>query len=183
MSDISVEKTGNERNTDPHLAAVLSSFVPYIERRISGLSLPGLEKDDLLQEAFMALFSAIETYDSGKGASFSTYAIACINNRLADSVRTVSNMGNRPLNESLPLPETDDGPEFVSDESPEEAAILKEEYSRVRERMTDILTELEREALLLYSVGYSYAEIAERMNTTSKSVGNAIQRARRKLKE
>ena len=46
-----------------------------------------------------------------------------------------------------------------------------------------VLSALERETLSLWLAGYDYGEIARRLGTTPKSVGNALQRARRKLKQ
>ncbi len=171
-----------DRDANKRLASVVSSFMPYIERKISGLSLPGLDRDDLRQEAYVALFSAIESYDGSRGAGFSTYAITCINNRLADTVRRSSNGRNKALNESTALPDDDDDTVLSAADSPEEAAIVREEYMRVLEKMGSLLSELERKSLLMYASGYSYAEIAEKMDTTPKAVSNAIQRARKKLK-
>ena len=60
---------------------------------------------------------------------------------------------------------------------------LREEYLRIREKMDRVLSVREKEALILYSSGYSYSEIAEKTGTTAKAVGNAIQRARKKLRQ
>ncbi|MBR4929067.1 MAG: sigma-70 family RNA polymerase sigma factor, partial [Oscillospiraceae bacterium] len=104
-------------------------------------------------------------------------------NRLADAVRRSSSGRNRILNESVPFPEDDDVNDLFYDESPEETAILREEYLRIREKMDRVLSAREREALILYSSGYSYSEIAEKTGMTPKAVGNAIQRARKKLRQ
>ena len=183
MDSISKKKKAGEYETGEKLAAVVSSFMPYIEKKIAGLDLPGLESDDLRQEAYMALFSAIESFSGDRGAVFSTYAISCINNRLADAVRRSSSGRNRILNESVPFPEDDDVNDLFYDESPEETAILREEYLRIREKMDRVLSARERDALILYSSGYSYSEIAEKTGMTPKAVGNAIQRARKKLRQ
>ncbi len=183
MDSISKKSKDVEYEAGEKLASVVSSFMPYIEKKIAGLNLPGLESDDLRQEAFMALFSAIESFSEDRGAVFSTYAISCINNRLADAVRRSSSGKNRILNESVPFPEDDDIDDLFSGESPEETAILKEEYLRIRKKMDKVLSDLERECLIMYSSGYSYSEIAEKMDVAPKTVGNAIQRARKKLRQ
>ena len=108
------------------LARMVNSFVPYIEQKIARLNVPGLDRDDLRQEAFVALFSAVEAFDESRGAGFSTYAIACINNRLADAVKAAARQKNRPLNDSLSLSDDDHPLELVSPVSPEEKAIVKE---------------------------------------------------------
>ena len=53
------------------LAKVISDMTPYIEEKISSMDVPGYDRDDLRQEALIALFSAVETYRSDGGASFS----------------------------------------------------------------------------------------------------------------
>ena len=165
------------------LARMVNSFVPYIEQKIARLNVPGLDRDDLRQEAFVALFSAVESFDESRGAGFSTYAIACINNRLADAVKAAARQKNRPLNDSLSLSDDDHPLELVSPVSPEETAIVKEEYRAVQSRINGLLSALERETLSLWLEGYNYSEIARHLGTTPKAVGNALQRARRKLKQ
>ncbi len=52
-----------------------------------------------------------------------------------------------------------------------------------RERMSALwgeLSDLEGEILRLYLEGFSYREIADRIQRSSKSVDNAVQRIRRK---
>ncbi|MBQ4093618.1 MAG: sigma-70 family RNA polymerase sigma factor [Oscillospiraceae bacterium] len=165
------------------LAKLVASFLPYIEQKISTLSIPGQDRDDLRQEAFVALFSAIESYEDGRGAEFSTYAIACINNRLADAARAASRLKNKPLNESVSLSDEAHPIQLASSLSLEDMAIVKEEYRTVQSRIQALLSALERETLSLWLAGYDYGEIARRLGTTPKSVGNALQRARRKLKQ
>ena len=117
------------------------------------------------------------------GAPFFSLKLRYEGDRLADAVRRSSSGRNRILNESVPFPEDDDVNDLFYDESPEETAILREEYLRIREKMDRVLSAREREALILYSSGYSYSEIAEKTGMTPKAVGNAIQRARKKLRQ
>ena len=133
------------------LVMVIESFRPYIESKIAGMSVPGMDRDDLRQEAYVALLSAVGSYDEKVGSRFSTYAIACINNRFADTVKAASRQN--------------------------------EEYCDLRERIETLLSDKERRALRLWLRGYGYDEIGEILGITPKSVGNALQRARRKLKK
>ena len=157
--------------------------MPYIEKKAYGLNLPGIDINDLKQEAKIALISAIESYDENKGAVFSTYVITCINNRLTDLVRNSASTRNRMLNESLSLSGEDDQIANAVVDSPEDTAILKDEYLRLLERIRSELSELERDSLLMFTSGYSYQEIADMKGTTPKAIGNALQRARTKLKK
>ena len=176
-------ETDRQPSDSISLAKIVNSFVPYIESKISGMNVPGLESDDLRQEAFVALFSAIESYEEGKGAVFSTYAITCINNRLADAVKTANRQKNRALNESVSLNDDEHILDVESPLSTEEAAIAREEYEAVKSKIENLLTGKEREVLLKWINGYSYDEIGSQMGISGKSVANALQRARQKLKK
>ena len=156
------------------LSLVIQSFRPYIEGKIRSLSIPGQELDDLRQEAYVALLSAIGSYDEHRGSSFSTYAIACINNRFNDAIKIAGRQKNRILNE--------DRPELFSNDSPEEIAIGWDEYRRIRESIEKDLSETERSVLNLWIDGFTYEEIGDALSMSVKSVNNALQRARKKLK-
>ena len=174
--------SGNEAKKMP-LVMVIESFRPYIESKIAGMSVPGMDRDDLRQEAYVALLSAVGSYDEKVGSRFSTYAIACINNRFADAVKAASRQKNRILNESVSFSDSDHFKEPFSNDSLEDIAIRNEEYRDLRERIETLLSEKERRALRLWLRGYGYDEIGEILGITQKSVGNALQRARRKLKK
>ncbi len=164
------------------LSLVIQSFRPYIEGKIRSLSIPGQELDDLRQEAYVALLSAIGSYDEHRGSSFSTYAIACINNRFNDAIKIAGRQKNRILNEAVSLTEDEDRPELFSNDSPEEIAIGWDEYRRIRESIEKDLSETERSVLNLWIDGFTYEEIGDALSMSVKSVNNALQRARKKLK-
>lgn len=174
--------TGTEAKDLP-LALVIKSFRPYIEQKVAGLKVPGADHDDLCQEAYVALLSAIGSYDELKGASFSTYAIACINNRLADAVKTANRQKNRILNDSVSLTDDSNPVEIISYESPEKQTLDQEQYLELMHKIENVLSEKEQRVLLLWVDGYDYEEIGNMLNIPVKSVDNALQRARRKLKK
>lgn len=77
---------------------------------------------------------------------------------------------------------------LISDESydlnPSVILEKQEEYKRLKERMSHILSEIERDCLLMnYVENYSYEEIAENLGVEIKSVDNALQRGKNKLKK
>ena len=90
---------------------------------------------------------------------------------------------NQPLSGYLPLGE-ENGPELAAlpASSPEERAIAAEDYAGLVQKIHQELSLLERNVLALYLKGYDYAAVAKRLDTTPKSVDNALQRARKKLK-
>jgi len=58
-----------------------------------------------------------------------------------------------------------------------------DEAKWVMKRAQKKLTELEKQALELYIEGLTYRDIADILNAPPKAVDNALQRAKRKLKE
>ena len=69
------------------------------------------------------------------------------------------------------------------EDNPEAIVIAKEDQKKMEERLDLILSPLERNALFYYLSGCNYDEIGRHLNTTAKTVDNALQRVRRKLKQ
>ena len=67
-------------------------------------------------------------------------------------------------------------------ETPEEIVLEREQTSALYRQVADVLSKQEHEIFLLSVNGLSYDEIAARLQVSAKSVDNAIQRARRKLR-
>ncbi|MDR1463929.1 MAG: sigma-70 family RNA polymerase sigma factor [Oscillospiraceae bacterium] len=132
--------------------------------------------EDLAQEGMLGALSAVTTFRPEKGASFRTYASACINNRILSALR-------RGRSEAtVPLPE-EDLPARGADADPQDIFSMMEETHRVMEAIRLRLTDLERGVAEAYLAGERYDQIAARLQVTPKAVDNAIQRVRRKLKE
>ena len=70
----------------------------------------------------------------------------------------------------------------LADAEDEQAFFEKQRISELYARLADVLSKQEREIFWLSVSGLSYEEIAEKLAIPSKSVDNAIQRARRKLR-
>lgn len=141
------------------------------------LVVPALEVDDLKQEGLLALLSAAKSFDEQAGVPFSGYVRLCVRHRMISARRRVM---------ALPVPvEGDDEVEAqipVSGQAePEQMVVDKEEEQRLFARLRERLSPLEYAVMCDYLEGYSYEEIASRLNTTAKSVDNALARARRKL--
>ncbi len=163
------------------LARMIQSFLPYIQKRANRFSVAGLESDDLIQEGLIGLFRAIESYDERHEATFATYAITCINNGMLSAVKQAARKKHRPLSGYLQI-DGDDTAELTNGETPEDYAIANEGFALLQSKISADLSGFEREVLSLHLEGYDYLSIAKRLDTTAKSVDNALQRARKKLK-
>ena len=71
----------------------------------------------------------------------------------------------------------------VPELSYDDGLVVKEECDRLFGFIETQLSERERSILKLLLSGLSYGEIAQKLGSSSKSVDNALQRVRRKLKK
>ena len=73
------------------------------------------------------------------------------------------------------------GTAYPSHRDPEDVIIHQENLSALQKALKDQLTGLEAQVLDRYLDGASYAEIAEEVHRSTKSVDNAVQRIRKKI--
>ena len=66
---------------------------------------------------------------------------------------------------------------------PEAMLIDREDLSFIEGRIGEMLSDLEKQVLVLYMEGKSYVEISKTMGRHVKSVDNALQRIKRKLQK
>lgn len=140
------------------------------------------EPEDLLQEGFLGLYAAAESFQETAGASFRTYAGSCIVRRMIDAARRYSSERNRPLNESLSL-DSEAVSNLASESSPEELVELREQAENLFRRLEQELSPLERTAFSLYLSGCSRGEVEERSGMSLRAYDNAIYRVRNKLRQ
>ena len=137
--------------------------------------------EDLVQEGFIGLLNAVKCYESNFDTSFSTFAYLCIDRNILSAVR--KSLAKKQIPKSaLSFIEDEQNLQENISRSPEEILIAKENLSAMKQKIAEILSDTEREVLDLYLLGYSYSKIAEKLELSEKSVDNAIQRMRKKLK-
>ncbi len=143
----------------------------------SGKSFPSsyMDSDDLLQEGMLGFLKAVDTYDASKGVPFEAYALVCIRNKMRTAAKF--NDFEVPVGDSSDLVEDASG-----SLDPLEKIIVDEHLSQVLDSCEETLSSVEKAVVFLRAVGMSYDEIGERVGMVPKSVDNALQRARRKLK-
>ena len=186
---VDMARRGDEKAED----FLLKKYKDFVRSKARAYFLVGGDSDDLIQEGMIGLYNAISHYDESKASSFMTYAAICINNKLLSAVSADNRKKNEPLNGYVSLYSviTDDAGEeaSLSDVLPDtdnvnpENIILNEEQEKLaRKRLLGKLSRLEKEILSYYLEGMSYSEIAAIIGKTEKSVDNAIQRIRSKMK-
>ena len=152
--------------------------------------LAGGDSEDLIQEGMVGLLSAIREFRPQKGASFRAFAEVCVRRRIISVVRSAAGGKHLPLNDSVSLDPslflanqdfTSFGTAYHHQRNPEDVVIHEENLSALEEAIREGLTRLETQVLTHYLNGLSYAEIAEEVQRSTKSVDNAVQRIRRKI--
>lgn len=137
------------------------------------------DKDDLFQEGMVGLYGAIVRYD-GEKAGFSTFAYACVRNKILDEVKKSGGAKNCALNDFLPIAQL--GEElYYTGETAEDEVIRREQKSEFYKKINKALSSLEYKAIALYVGGASASEIAETLDKDVKSISNALARAKKKI--
>lgn len=158
---------------------LLSYYKPMVRARAGRYFLPGADREDLIQEGMLGLFSAARQYDETRGP-FAAYADLAVTSHLKDAIRRANRKQNAPLNQSLSL---DDDELEGFELSAENDVSSHEQLDAFRQFMQNELSPYERSVANFYLSGYRYTEIAEKTGTNRKSVDNAMTRIRRKLKD
>lgn len=159
-------------------------YLPLIRKKAA--EFPTLELEDSCQEGLLGLFSAARSYSPENRAGFRTYAEVCIVNRLRSALRAQAAEKRIPPCDLVSLDDDQNHTAFdlalQDDSDPESLLIARERFETVRNQIGQSLTKLERDVFFFYLNGYGYSEISEKLHLSGKSVDNAIQRVRQKMK-
>ena len=142
---------------------------------------PDMDSADLIQEGMLALLYACRSYDPAGGSSFKNYLMLCFENRLRSIHRHSVKKGSVPARNIVSI---EDGEETAFDPTlctPGELVETKEYIDHLHRILKDRLSDLEYRVAALHLSGYSYKEIAEKLNTSLKTIDNAQTRIRQKL--
>lgn len=163
---------------------LIERYKRQVRNQARPLYLIGGDSDDLIQEGMLGLFKAIRDYRPEKSDSFEAFASLCISRQLYSAIQAAGRLKHAPLNSYVELsPELGESADKLKGRSPEELLIDQENIQSLREEILKIATPLEQEILLAYLNGQSYTEIAQRLKKDPKSIDNALQRIRRKLRK
>jgi len=153
----------------------------------------GADREDIIQEGMIGLYKAVCDYQFDKQASFRAFAELCITRQIITAIKSATRKKHIPLNTYISLNrsvyEGDTERPLIDVLSstqisdPEEVLIGRESYEAVADSIEHSLSKLERGALDLYLMGYSYQQIADTLQKSTKCVDNAIQRVKKKLEE
>ena len=173
------------------LEYLINKYRNFVRAKARSYFLIGADREDIIQEGMIGLYKSIRDFKGDKFSSFKAFAELCITRQIITAIKTATRQKHIPLNSyvSLDKPIYDEDSDRtlmdvicgsrVSD--PEELIINQEEFVGLEDKMSEILSDLERKVLMLYLDGRSYQEIAVDLKRHVKSIDNALQRVKRKL--
>lgn len=160
--------------SDVYAPLLSAEIAPYA----TDLSAPDLA--DLKQGALIAFYRAALTYDTGKkDVTFGLYAKICVKNGILDTLRYIGKHRRREVSSDELAVHLD----ARAGENPQQLYLDRQQIAQMYATARRILSPLEYRIFTLYTSGFSYTEIAAKLERTPKSVDNALTRIKRKIKE
>jgi len=184
---VMISREGDGRATD----LLMERYKEMVRSRAHSMFLLGGDEQDLIQEGMIGLFQAVRDYDSGRDASFRTFARLCVERKLYSAVRDSSRKKHAPLNSAVSIeqaayysgPVTAAANDSASEEAdPARILLHRENYRRLQSEIHRVLSPLESQVLDLYMTGLGCPEIARVLGRQPKATDNALQRARAKVR-
>jgi RNA polymerase sporulation-specific sigma factor len=149
----------------------------------------GYDMNDLIQEGMIGLTQAINDFKEQKNVQFQTFANLCIDRKIFSFIRNITRDKHRLLNESISIDASYSSTgkpliEMLFDENninPEEIFIERETKYELFNKIDEKLSKSEKEVFDLRMQGFSYKEISELLNITSKAVDGTLSRIKNKI--
>lgn len=177
------------KGEDSIMDFLMNKYKPLVRKKTNALYLIGGENDDLIQEGMIGLFKAIRDFQVEREITFYHFAELCITRQLYSAVEASNRKKHIPLNTYVSL--FGDGAESEIElegilgsqqENPEKLVIEQEIWRDFYQNLFSCLSSMEQKVLGFYLEGHNYVQIAELMEKEPKSIDNALQRIRQKIK-
>lgn len=162
---------------------------PLLQHLARSYYFKGADSEDVLQEARVAFWTAIETFRPQLG-SFLPFARLVVQCHLFSAIKQADRVKHRPLSQSLRFEHyapnrTDDPGSMLSEaelfSDPVNIVVMREELEALNKYLVTALSTLEQNVLRMYLQGMSYGAIAENLGRSERSIDNALERIRPKL--
>ena len=128
----------------------------------------GIDINDIMQEGFIAFDEAIRSFSQDETATFYTFAMLCVERKIANYLRKTTGGRGKILNEAVAI---DDTLEKVLDDGTniEDKIIGKDNSNALTIMIRAVLTDFERKVFDLKLKDYTFEEIAKMLNKDVKS--------------
>ena len=164
---------------------LMEKYKGLVRQKARAMFLIGGDTDDLIQEGMIGLFKAVRDFQPGREATFATFARMCIDRQIYSAIQNSNRQKHLPLNSYVSLNQEDESSPIweLSVENPEEIIIDQETTRDLQQKISDYLSPMENKVLDLYLKGEGYVEIGRILGKSPKSIDNALQRIRAKIRE
>ncbi|MFN3995924.1 MAG: sigma-70 family RNA polymerase sigma factor [bacterium] len=189
-----------QKGNEDAIKILIKKYSKFLFSKVIPFYIPGGEREDVIQEAYIGFLKAIKDFNKDKG-NFKKFVNICVQRQITTAIKTSNRNKAKVLKNPLSLEHGIYGEEggekglynyiipskiiqgFKDEISIEDAIIDFMEKKRIIDTLYSKLTSKEEKILKLRSQGLSYNEIAKKMNLSVKSVDNAIQRIKKKIKD
>lgn len=170
---------------------LMVKYKNLVRKKAKALFLIGADNDDLIQEGMIGLFKAIRDYQEEKDSSFYHFAEICISRQMYTAMEASQRKKHAPLNSYVSLyeePENDgqvplaEVLQSLTNGNPEDMVIDQENVEAFQKKIEKCLSKMEKEVLALTLQGLDYHQVAQIMDKSPKSIDNALQRIKGKLR-
>ena len=177
---------------------IMDKYKNLVRSKAGSMYILGADREDLIQEGMIGLYKAVRDYDTGRDASFFTFADLCVSRQMYTAIQAAGRQKHAPLNfyislyggngegdNESPKEEGELINSIISqaEKSPEEVLIDKENVQLLEQTIEKELSSFEKQVLDLYLTGMKYGQIAKVLGRDDKSTDNALQRIKMKLKK
>lgn len=172
---------------------LMNKYKGLVRKKAKSMYILGADNEDLIQEGMIGLFKALRDYDSGRDASFATFADLCVSRQMYTAVQASRRQKHIPLNTYVSLNcsvgregDEEELSEMLAarfEQSPEEVLIDRENVILLEKTIERELSTFEKQVLDLYLTGMGYQQIAKVLGRDDKSTDNALQRLKNKLRK
>ncbi len=171
---------------------LMDKYKNLVRSKASTMYILGADREDLIQEGMIGLFKAVRDYDSGRDASFYTFAELCISRQMYTALQASGRKKHSPLNTYVSIyqgHDEEDGSGLIDalenhkERNPEEIFIDKENVAAIETIIENDLSAFEKQVLELSMTGMGYVEIAKLLGKDGKSTDNALSRVKAKIRK
>ena len=132
------------------------------------------DADDVTIISLQKILKSLDTYDSGSGATFRTWALTIAKNTYLDWCKMYNLQESQmPTSDSL----------LVPDDATPETSLIEKERQAYFDSLLGQLSEYDQKILLMKGAGMKYEEIACELGISLSIVKNRIHQAKLKLVE
>lgn len=145
------------------LEYLLNKYKNFVRTKARSYFLIGADHEDIVQEGMIGLYKAIRDFKSEKLTSFRAFAELCVTRQIITAIKTATRQKHIPLNSyvSLNKPIYDEESDrtlldVISEDvpsDPEAMIIDREDLSFIEGRIGEMLSDLEKQVLVLYMEG------------------------------